>query len=273
MLRNIGARMTYANVMATVAVFIALGGSGYAATKINGKNIKNKSIAGKKLKNRTITAGKVKKNTLGGTEIAESRLGQVGSAASADNATHADNADNANNATNANTAGNANLIDGIDSSVFARRSDGVGFLVAPNGWAARLGSSFTGVNTFPGQTDFTNSTSATGKEMKLPLSYPTSSNGRPLRITSIRVCRNTTSATITGYGIETGSGDSAATNANEVTVSKSGFGCDVLNVASVNGGVPFPADGTQTLDFLVRADFSASGHVALGGAQLTLIPG
>src|ERR687886_735489 len=83
MLAGLRDRLTYANVMATIAVFIALGGSGYAATKINGKNIKNKSISGKKLKNRTITRGKVKKNTLTGAEINESSLGQVPDAAHA----------------------------------------------------------------------------------------------------------------------------------------------------------------------------------------------
>lgn len=42
--------VTYANVMATVAVFVALGGTGYAAVKIDGKSIRDHSIAGKKLK-------------------------------------------------------------------------------------------------------------------------------------------------------------------------------------------------------------------------------
>ena len=76
-------------VVALIALFVALGGSSYAALTINGKNIKNKSIAGKKLKNRTITQKKVKKNTLGGTVINESKLGQVPSAADADNAANA----------------------------------------------------------------------------------------------------------------------------------------------------------------------------------------
>jgi hypothetical protein len=54
-------------VVALVALFVALGGSGYAAVKINGKNITNRSIAGKKLK----------RNTVGGKEVKESKLGRV----------------------------------------------------------------------------------------------------------------------------------------------------------------------------------------------------
>lgn len=60
-------RLTYANVMATLAVFIALGGSSYAVTKISGSQLKNRSVSGKKLK----------RNTLGSTVVRESRLGRV----------------------------------------------------------------------------------------------------------------------------------------------------------------------------------------------------
>ena len=57
-------RLTYANVMSTLAVFIALGGSSYAAIKISGSSIKNRSIPAKKLKRNSIT----------GREVRESRL-------------------------------------------------------------------------------------------------------------------------------------------------------------------------------------------------------
>jgi hypothetical protein len=66
--------LTYANVMATVAVFIALGGSSYAALRISGSDIKNRSIAGKK----------IKRNTLTGKQIRESRLARVPRARNAD---------------------------------------------------------------------------------------------------------------------------------------------------------------------------------------------
>jgi hypothetical protein len=58
---------TYTNVMSTLAVFIAFGGSSYAAWTISGKDIENRSIAGKKLK----------RNTLTGKQIRESRLSRV----------------------------------------------------------------------------------------------------------------------------------------------------------------------------------------------------
>jgi hypothetical protein len=67
-------RLTYSNVMATVAVFVALGGSSYAVTRISGSQLKDNSVAGEKLK----------RNTLGGTRIKESRLGRVPRAGQAD---------------------------------------------------------------------------------------------------------------------------------------------------------------------------------------------
>ena len=56
--------LTYANVMSTLAVFIVLGGASYAASRISGSNIENRSIPAKKLK----------RNSLTGREIRESRL-------------------------------------------------------------------------------------------------------------------------------------------------------------------------------------------------------
>ena len=55
-------------------MFIALGGSSYAAYTISGSSIKNRSISAKKLK----------RNTLGGREIKESRLARVPRARNAD---------------------------------------------------------------------------------------------------------------------------------------------------------------------------------------------
>jgi hypothetical protein len=65
---------SYANVMATLAVFIALGGSSYAALNLTGRDIKDGSL----------TQREIKRNALGGTRIKESRLGKVRRARNAD---------------------------------------------------------------------------------------------------------------------------------------------------------------------------------------------
>jgi hypothetical protein len=57
-------RLTYANVMSTLAVFIALGGSSYAALEISGSAIKNRSIPAKKIKRNSITGREVRESGL-----------------------------------------------------------------------------------------------------------------------------------------------------------------------------------------------------------------
>ena len=74
MLTKLRQRLTYANVMSTLGVFIALGGSSYAALTISGSDIRNRSIPAKKLKRNSIT----------NREVRESRLSRVPRARRAD---------------------------------------------------------------------------------------------------------------------------------------------------------------------------------------------
>src|SRR5665811_1574496 len=47
MLKALRDRLTYANVTVTLALFIALGGSSYAALQITGKQVRNHSLTGR----------------------------------------------------------------------------------------------------------------------------------------------------------------------------------------------------------------------------------
>ena len=58
-IRTARRHLTYANAMATVAVFIALSGSAYAATKLQAK-----SVGTRELKNGAVTKSKIAKSTL-----------------------------------------------------------------------------------------------------------------------------------------------------------------------------------------------------------------
>ena len=64
-----------AMIVAMLALCVALGGSAYAASQINGKNIRNGTISGKKLKNRTITSSKISRATV---RALKNRLGLRG---------------------------------------------------------------------------------------------------------------------------------------------------------------------------------------------------
>ena len=57
-------KLTYANVMSTIAVFAALGGTSYAATQLTGKDIKNNSISTSDIKDRSLTRKDLKQGTI-----------------------------------------------------------------------------------------------------------------------------------------------------------------------------------------------------------------
>ena len=110
-----------AMAVALLALFVALGGTGYAVTKINGSVLKNRSVPAKKLKKDQIT----------GTEINENKLGKVPSAKDADsaaNAAHATAADNATAAVSAQSATEATHAGSADSATDAKELGGVPFL-------------------------------------------------------------------------------------------------------------------------------------------------
>jgi hypothetical protein len=110
-------RQSPALVVAVIALFVALGGSVYAAkrAKLDGRAIRAKSIPGNRLKPHSIAANRLMPGVLGGggasgpltgADINELTLGQVPSA------THADFADSAQSAVDAQTALNAvNAVD------------------------------------------------------------------------------------------------------------------------------------------------------------------
>jgi hypothetical protein len=109
MVRGIRRHATYGNVTATLALFIALGGSAYAAValpanSVGSRQLRNNAVTTSKIKSNAVIGAKVRKNTLTGADIRESTLGQVPSALAANTATTATNATNATNATHATTS-------------------------------------------------------------------------------------------------------------------------------------------------------------------------
>jgi hypothetical protein len=67
MIDQLRRKLTYANVVATLALFIALGGTSYAALQLTGRDVRDRSLAGRDLGS----------NSVGGRVIKESRLGVV----------------------------------------------------------------------------------------------------------------------------------------------------------------------------------------------------
>jgi hypothetical protein len=88
-------RLTYANVVATLALFIALGGASAFASSQLAKN----SVGSRQLKSKSVTTGKVAQNAINGSKVANGsltgediRLSALGTVPSATSATSAGNA-------------------------------------------------------------------------------------------------------------------------------------------------------------------------------------
>lgn len=107
-MKNARQKITYANVVATLALFIALGGVSWAAVKlpknsvgsaqikknaVAASEIKKNAVAGSEIKTNAITSSDVKNNALTGSDINAGTLGKVPSAGNADRAASAGSVD------------------------------------------------------------------------------------------------------------------------------------------------------------------------------------
>jgi hypothetical protein len=105
-------RPSPALVISLIALFVALGGTGYAAlslpkNSVGTKQLKKNAVTGSKIKKNAVTGSKVKNHSLTGADIKLGALGTVPSASNAGHANVADSATNAGHATTADSAANA----------------------------------------------------------------------------------------------------------------------------------------------------------------------
>jgi hypothetical protein len=99
-------------VLSLVALFVALGGTGYAALKlpknsVGTKQLKKNAVTGAKVKNGSLSGVDIKPGSLTGTDISLSTLGPVPTAA---NATHATSADDAAHSANSDMVGGRTVV-------------------------------------------------------------------------------------------------------------------------------------------------------------------
>jgi len=87
--KQIRKRLTYANVMSSIAVFLVLGGATalaagqLAKNSVGTKQLKKNSVTAAKIKKNAITTAKIKNEAVTGAKVNESTLGTVPSAATA----------------------------------------------------------------------------------------------------------------------------------------------------------------------------------------------
>jgi hypothetical protein len=78
MITHIRQHATYANVMATIALFLALGGTGYALSlprnSVGTSQLKKNAVTGPKIKKNAITTSKVRRNAINGVKVKNGSL-------------------------------------------------------------------------------------------------------------------------------------------------------------------------------------------------------
>lgn len=67
-------RLSYANVVASIALFVALGGTSYAAIKITGSNVRDGSLTGRDIKNSSIAGADIKNSSIASADIKDGSL-------------------------------------------------------------------------------------------------------------------------------------------------------------------------------------------------------
>lgn len=87
-MKAVRSRLTFANVISCLALFVALGGAAYAATKlpknsVGTKQIKNSAVTAAKVKKGAITGAQIKSGSLTGTQVNAATLGTVPTAQNA----------------------------------------------------------------------------------------------------------------------------------------------------------------------------------------------
>jgi hypothetical protein len=136
--------LTYANVMASIALFVALGGASYAAVKIpsnsvGSQQLKKNAVINSKIKARSIRGSKVGVDTILGINVKESSLTTVPrakladtatKAASATTATSAVTATSARTATTATSAANADKVGGLSATDLKQKCPATGTVIA-----------------------------------------------------------------------------------------------------------------------------------------------
>jgi hypothetical protein len=101
-------------IVALIALFVALGGSSYAAIKIGSKNIKRGAVGTRAIANNSVSSADVRNGSLTGRDVKNNSL----SNADINNSTL--RAKTAESATKANTATNADKLGGIAATGFTR---------------------------------------------------------------------------------------------------------------------------------------------------------
>jgi hypothetical protein len=207
-LAKVRSRLTYGNVVATLALFVALGGSSYAALRITGKDVRDGSLTGKDVRNNSLTGKDVKGLT--SADIKNGKLlAEDFAAGQLPYLTQAD-------------ADGRYLTPGAGDGRYLTATQGDGRYLQASGeirlnappmmWQkTNAGSSDKQLPSI-GSTSFGNTTGATSDEVLIQPTVPNALLGKPLTLVAIEACyATTTNSTLDTVFVHTTTNDTGVT--------------------------------------------------------------
>jgi hypothetical protein len=75
--RNPRSHLSYANVTASLALFVALGGTSYAVMRVDSRDVVDNSLRSRDIRNHALLGKDFRSNSVGGGAVRESGLGRV----------------------------------------------------------------------------------------------------------------------------------------------------------------------------------------------------
>jgi hypothetical protein len=243
-------QLSYANVMATVAVFVALGGGAYAAVKITGRDVANRSLTGKDIKKRSVPL-----NRLRGSP-ARGRQGKAGPQG---------------------PEGDQGPPGPVDPSQFLSATGTTTVAVGPTEWVASVGGlplERTGLDA--NRVEWSSSAAVGAQFLHLEPSLPIALAGRPTRVVAATLCYSTTEAQVrlTGVLIDqfrgplgpVGTSAQAPGEFDDVTI-RDESACRRYQLPPT-----FVLASNDYINIRLRFDFDAADQVYVGAASFELAP-
>ncbi len=248
-------------VIALIALFVALGGTSFAAinalpkNSVGAKQLKKNAVTGVKIKNKAVTAAKINPSGL-----------------TVPNATHATSADSATNATNATTAANANDLGGVAASGYVKNSGTIYVQQGHANWQPFASTDPVTITHYSNAQGIASSTIGS-HQFRIDLTVPTSLYGHDLSFTGARICfgANSTSfidEVFVEKEIETdGAPGSSTSDLVDDTTNRTGSAC-----LTYSGASPTTLSSSTQISIYLVADWTATSTLYLGSVTAILQP-
>lgn len=258
-------------VISLVALFVALGGTTYAATSlpknsVGTEQLKKNAVTGAKISNGAVTASKIH---MTGLTVPHALFADF--ATNAENAYSAANAASATHASNADSATNAANLGGFPASSYLRNSGNTYVQLGHANWAPLSSTDPIDVTRALDAQELT--ASGTGSfSFRLDGLMPTSQYGKALALSGVQICYQTLGPSITDVLVEADTETTGVPGNLTVLVDDSTVRTDAA-CRTYSPSSPATLASSTQISIEIQADWASPGdELDLGRATAILQP-